>query len=95
MTLVPQITDHLLISLLHTAKARGQEGLRTGLCDNLVVTRCQSIYKAVRGCITDVFHYINEVYFWGKCSMPLMNIQSDWMSMLPMTCVLYYVFVLL
>ena len=73
--------SHFIFAYCKQSKARGQEGLRTGLCDNLVVTRYQSITKAVYMVALQMsFIYKNEVYFWGKCTMPLMNIQSDWMS---------------
>ena len=28
---------------------------------------------------------------WGKCTMPLTNINSDWMPTLPLACELYYI----
>ena len=28
---------------------------------------------------------------WGKCTMPLTNINSDWMSKLPLACGITYV----
>ena len=32
-------------------------------------------------------------HFWGKCTVPLSNIQSDWTSKLLLACVLTYLFI--
>ena len=33
---------------------------------------------------------VPQFHSWGKCSMPLTNINSDWMSNVSLACVLYY-----
>ena len=36
---------------------------------------------------------IPKFHSWGKCIMPLMNINSDWMSNTSLACVLTYLFI--
>ena len=34
---------------------------------------------------------VPKFHFWGKCTMPLTNINSDWMSNASLACVLTYI----